>query len=158
MSRPAGSDRVLTARLVLPVLTLLLLLLVGLLPAPYVVERPGPVIDTLGSTTVGGGREPVIDVPGRRTYPTTGRLDLLTVSVLGGPSGGPNWLDLARAWLDPAESVVPAEEVYPQGATQRQLDQESGLQMTDSQQSAAAAALRELGYRVPSTVEVAQID
>ncbi|HMA46464.1 MAG TPA: signal protein PDZ, partial [Frankiaceae bacterium] len=38
-----------------------------LLPVPYVTLLPGPVTDTLGS--VGG--KPLIQVEGRRTYPTS---------------------------------------------------------------------------------------
>jgi PDZ domain-containing protein len=138
-------------------LALALVLLVGLLPAPYVIERPGPVVDTLGTTKVDGSSGPLITIPGRRTYPTTGRLDLLTVSVLGSPSATPSWIELALAWFDRAKSVVPIEEIYPQGASQHQLDQQSTAEMADSQQDAKAAALRKLGYAVPATVQVAEV-
>jgi Lon-like protease len=146
-----------TARTVLPILALALVLVVGLLPAPYVIERPGPVVDTLGSTKVDGGSGALIRIPDRPTYPTTGRLDLLTVSVLGSPTSTPSWIELALAWFDRSEAVVPLEEIYPPGASQQQLDQQSTAEMTDSQQDAKAAALRELGYSVPATVQVARV-
>jgi PDZ domain-containing protein len=146
-----------TARTVLPIVALALVLIVGLLPAPYVIERPGPVIDTLGSTKVDGASGALIRIPAKTTYPTTGRLDLLTVSVLGSPSATPSWIELALAWFDRSQAVVPLEEVYPQGASQQQLDQQSTTEMTDSQQDAKAAALRELGYPVPATVQVARV-
>jgi Lon-like protease len=146
-----------TARTVLPVVALALVLVVGLLPAPYVIERPGPVVDTLGTTKVDGASGALIRIPGRTTYPTTGRLDLLTVSVLGSPTATPSWTELALAWFDRSRAVVPLEEFYPQGASQQQLDQQSTTEMTDSQQDAKAAALRELGYAVPATVQVAQV-
>jgi len=147
----------LTARTILPILALALVLVVGLLPAPYVIERPGPVVNTLGTTKVDGSQGPLIRIPGRPTYPTTGRLDLLTVSVLGSPSAPPNWIMLALAWLDRSRAVVPVEEVYPQGASQQQLDQQGSAEMTDSQQDAKAAALRQLGYTVPATVQVSGV-
>ena len=65
----------------LPIAALVLVLLTALLPSPYVIESPGPVTNTLGTTRIDGKATPVIEVPGRRTYPTTGALDLLTVSV-----------------------------------------------------------------------------
>jgi PDZ domain-containing protein len=146
-----------TARTVLPIVALALVLLVGLLPAPYAIERPGPVIDTLGTTKVGGGTGDLIRIPGKTVYPTTGRLDLLTVSVLGSPDATPSWIELALAWFDRRQAVVPIEEIYPQGATQRQLDNQSTTEMADSQQDAKAAALRQLGYAVPASVLVAQV-
>lgn len=146
-----------TARSVLPVTAVLLALVVGLLPAPYVIEVPGPVVDTLGTTQVNGEKAALIGIPGRTTYPTRGRLDLLTVTVLGGPSATPSWLELAGAWFDRSKAVKPLEEVYPRGVTQRQIDQQSTSEMTDSQQEAKAAALRELGYAVPVTVQVAAV-
>ena len=44
---------------------------------PYVVMSPGLTEDTLGDFD----GEPVITIEGQQTYPTTGRLDLTTVSV-----------------------------------------------------------------------------
>jgi PDZ domain-containing protein len=145
-------------RAVLAVVALLLVLVVAFLPSPYAIERPGPVFDTLGTTEIGGVRTPLISVPGRRTYPTTGSLDLLTVSVLGAPSGGPPWLDLLAAWADPAQAVVPLAEIYPPGQTQRQADREGVAQMNDSQRSAIAAALTHLGYAVRGTVRVEEVE
>lgn len=160
MLRPAAAAwrrSGLTARTVLPIIALAVVLLVGLLPAPYVIERPGPVINTLGTTKVGGGSGPLIRIPGKTAYPTTGRLDLLTVSVLGSPGATPSWINLALAWFDRSKAVVPLEEFYPPGATQKQLDTQSTAEMTDSQQDAKAAALRQLGYAVPATVQVAAV-
>lgn len=160
MLRPAAAAwrrSGLTARMVLPIVALGVVLLVGLLPAPYVIERPGPVVDTLGSVKASGSGGPLIRIPGRPTYPTTGRLDLLTVSVLGSPGATPSWIELAVAWFDRRQAVVPLEEVYPQGASQQQLDEQGAAQMSDSQQEAKAAALRELGYAVPATVEIAGV-
>jgi PDZ domain-containing protein len=138
----------------LAVVTAVLVFVVALLPSPYAVEQPGPVYDTLGSSGTGTDRAPLISIPGQRTYPTTGSLDLLTVSVIGSAAGGPSWLSLAEAWLDPQKAVIPLEEVFPRGETQQQADRQSADQMTQSQRSAITAALTRLGHRVDGTVRV----
>jgi PDZ domain-containing protein len=144
-------------RAVLPVAALVLVLLAALLPAPYVIESPGPVTNTLGTTEIKGTPTPVIEIPGERTYPTSGALDLLTVSVTGTPSATPSWLTLAVTWFDPAQSVTPIDELYPPGLTQQQSDQAGTAEMTGSQQSAIAAALTELGHPVTGTVTVQSV-
>jgi PDZ domain-containing protein len=138
-------------------IAVLLVLVVALLPSPYAVEQPGPVYDTLGSSGTGKTAAPLISIPDHTTYPTTGRLDLLTVSVLGDVSSGPSWLDLAEAWLDPTKAVIPLEAVFPQGESQQQADQESTDEMTSSQQSAIAAALTQLGYDVQGKVTLGTV-
>ena len=133
-------------------------LLVALLPSPYAVERPGPVFDTLGSAGTGEDRAALITIPDRTTYPTgRGRLDLLTVSVLGSPTGGPPWVDLVRAWLDPAQSVVPLEAVFPSGSTVQESERQSAADMTASQRSAVAAALTRLGQTVEGDVRIGRV-
>ncbi len=137
---------------------IVLVFVVALLPSPYAVEQPGPVYDTLGSSGTGKDRAPLISIPGRTTYPTTGRLDLLTVSVLGSTTGGPSWFDLAAAWLDPSKAVIPLEAVFPQGQTQGQAEQQSAQEMTGSQQSAIAAALTQLDDPVKGTVTIGRVE
>jgi Lon-like protease len=144
-------------RALLPVVALVLVLATALLPAPYVIESAGPVTNTLGTTEIDGTATPVIQIPGKRTYPTSGALDLLTVSVVGSPSATPSWLTLATTWFDPAQSVTPIDELYPPGLTQQQSAEEGAAEMTGSQQSAVAAALTRLGYRVTGTVTVRSV-
>lgn len=110
-----------------------------LLPVPYVTLLPGPVTDTLGS--VGG--KPLIQVEGRRTYPTSGRLELTTVEE------HPQ-LSLAgalRDWLSADRAVVPRELLQPPGKSQQQVEQENTQAMLDSQDAATAAALTYLGVK-----------
>jgi PDZ domain-containing protein len=146
-----------TIRTLLAAAAIVLVLVVALLPSPYAVEQPGPVFDTLGSSGTGKDRAPLIAIPGRTTYPTSGRLDLLTVSVLGSVTGGPSWLDLAEAWLDPRKAVIPLEAVFPQGESQQQAARESADEMTGSQKSAVAAALTQLGYDVKGRVTIGTV-
>lgn len=133
-------------------------IVVSALPAPYLVELPGPVFDTLGSAEQEDGTEvPLITVEGTETYPTTGRLDLLTVSVQGNEQRRPNWAQVLGTWFRPSQAVVPVEAVYPPGVTNDQVDRQNALDMQNSQQAAIAAALVHEGVRVPSRVVVSQV-
>jgi Lon-like protease len=129
----------------------------GLMPTPYVIERPGPVYDTLGEVRIDGEAQPLIDIPGETTYPTSGTLDLLTVNIVGTPSSPPTWVEVAAAWFDRTKAVVPIETIYPPGVTDEESREQSALEMTTSQQEAIAAALRDLDYEVPGVVTVAGV-
>lgn len=126
-------------------------------PSPYVVERPGPVFDTLGTTRVGGEEVPLIEIPDETTYPTDGRLDLLTVYIDGSRERPLSWIDIAVAWFDPSRGVLPVEAVFPEGQTKEEADQQSAIAMDTSQQDAVAAALTELGIDYSSVVTVAEV-
>ena len=129
--------------------------LFALAPSPYVVERPGPVFDTLGETR-GADDEvvPLIDIPGETTYPTTGRLDMLTVYIDGSRENPLSWLDVATAWFNPSRTILPVDAVYPEGQTEEESDAESAAAMDTSQQDAVAAALTELGIPYSSVFVV----
>jgi len=131
--------------------------IVALLPAPYVIEQPGPVYDVLGDVTVNGDEVPMIQIPMEETFPTEGSLDMLTVRVLGSPDSLPNWLDVATAYLDPSRAIVPVEEIYPPGVTSEQSTEQGKVDMANSQKEAIAAALTYLGNEVPSTLSVAEV-
>ena len=129
-------------------------LLLAISPAPYVVERPGPVYDTLGTTTLDDDEVPVIEIDGAASYPTDGRLDLLTVYLDGSRENPLDWFEVIGAWIDPRRAVVPIDLVFPEGQTEQQSDEESAAAMSASQEAATAAALAELDIDVPSTVTV----
>ncbi|MFD3443831.1 PDZ domain-containing protein [Microbacteriaceae bacterium 4G12] len=131
-----------------------LVLLLGIVPAPYVIEQPGPVYDTLGTSEHEGTDRPLISIPSQETFPTTGELNLLTVSVLGSPETPPHWLDVATAWFDPSKAVVPVESVFPPDVSRKERDEENRVLMVNSQRDAIAAALLELGYEVPGIITV----
>lgn len=126
----------------------------GTLPAPYVIESPGPVFDTIGDIDLAGESTPVIDIDGSETYPTSGSLDMLTVTLRGSRERPLSWIDLAVAWFDRTRAVVPVDYVYPAGQTDQQNDDASAADMAGSQQEAVAAALRELGIDYTSIVTV----
>jgi len=131
------------------------LLVITFLPLPYVIQQPGPVYNTLGEVEdKDGAKTPLIAVSGAQTYETGGALDLTTVQVVGNRERTPSWMELISAWLDPSRAVVPLDAVFPQGVTTEQRNQQNQVLMVNSQQEATAAALRELGYEVPVTIEV----
>ncbi|NQX12837.1 PDZ domain-containing protein [Microbacteriaceae bacterium VKM Ac-2855] len=134
-----------------------LVLILGVTPAPYVIEQPGPVYDTLGSSEHDGEETPLISIPDETTYPTAGSLDMLTVSVVGNPENLPNWVEIASAWFDSSKAVVPVESIFPASTTTEERDQVNQAEMVDSQQEAIAAALTELGYDVGSAVTISQV-
>lgn len=123
------------------------------LPSPYVIEQPGPVINVLGTD---GGKE-IISIEGAPSYPTSGELDLLTVSVVGSREQTPSWPELLLAWLNPEKSIIPIDEVYPINQTQQQNDAESQAMMEQSQQDAIYVALTKLGYEVPVHVYISEV-
>lgn len=124
------------------VISIVLIVLAFLLPAPYVVESPGPTFNTLGETEDG----PVIQVDGRTAYPASGHLSLTTVFVTGGP-GPRNDVSIFQAfeaWADPSDTVLPAGLVYPPEATREGIQQRNAAAMDSSQDDAIAAALTQL--------------
>ncbi len=118
---------------------------------PYVALTPGPTINTLGKLS---GKE-LIQVAGRRTYPTAGNLNLVTVSYTGGPNTDFNIFSALRAWLTPDDAVVPASEIYSPGQTQQQVVQQDTQEMVGSQQDATAAALCYLNIKFKVVDKVA---
>lgn len=122
-----------------------------LLPSPYVVESPGPTFNTIGEVN----SEPLIRIEGRETFPATGELDLTTVYVTGGPGTTISVLDAFRAWVDPNQSVVPVELVYPPDITESDIQEQNAVAMTSSQEAAIAAALAHLNVPFEETLSVA---
>jgi PDZ domain-containing protein len=124
------------------------------LPTSYVIEQPGPVFNTIGDTVVNHKTVPVLSISGRKTYPTSGALDMLTVNLNGQPGNTPNWAQVVAAWFDPSQAVVPIDEIYAPQQTVQQSNKESDEEMTDSQQQATAAALFEQGIKFTSVISV----
>lgn len=131
--------------------------IIAISPTPYIVERPGPVFDTLGVTTVEGDEVPVIEVDGRPSYDTEGRLDLLTVYLDGSRERPLDWFSIIRAWFDPTRAILPVDSVFPAGQTDEEADEESALDMRLSQESAIAAALSQLGIPYETEIVVADV-
>lgn len=129
-------------------------LVLGIAPSPYVIEKPGPVIDTLGTAEHDGEQRPLIVIPDETTYPTDGSLNLLTVSVVGNRESRPNWFEVLSAWASPQKAVLPLDAIFPADVSTEDRDEANQVAMANSQQDAIAAALTELGYDFPRTLIV----
>jgi Lon-like protease len=133
--------------------TLIAIAVAVLVPVPYVILGPGPTLNTLGKDSSG---QPLITIPGHPTYPTSGHLNMVTVSYQGGPGSNLNIFQALRAWLDPSEAVVPQSELFPPGQTAQQTQAQDTQQMASSQQTATAAAFTALHIPYQTQVEIVQ--
>ncbi|MGH3997027.1 MAG: YlbL family protein [Pseudonocardiaceae bacterium] len=122
-------------------------LLGGLAPVPYVALRPGPTFNTLGE--VAG--KTVVDIKGTQTYPTSGRLNLTTVSVIDNVT----MYGALGLWISGRSALVPRDEVFPPGLSEQQVEKQNQQMFRDSESKAETAALRYLGY--PAQVVVDQV-
>jgi len=142
-----------TASLLAAGLLVALIVTAALLPVPYVTVSPGRTIDVLGTND----GKPIVQVDGHRTYPDDGQLRLTTVSITR-PEAQLSLTEALIGWLQRDVSVVPYEAMYPQDSTDREEETYSAAQMVSSQDTAVASALRQLGYRLPTHVEVTGVD
>ncbi|MFI6500741.1 PDZ domain-containing protein [Nonomuraea typhae] len=122
----------------------------ALMKVPYVVLSPGPTENTIGEVD----KKPVISITDRQTYPTDGALSLVTVAYQGGPGSRIDLMTALRGWLDPNVAVVPEETIFPESRTAKQVEEENTVEMANSQDSATAAALTELGITYGTAVTV----
>jgi PDZ domain-containing protein len=137
------------ASVVVACLLLALAVVAALLPVPYVTMGPGPTVNVLGKSD----DKPIIEVKGHRTYPTDGDLRLTTVSVTN-PTRKVRLLGVLGAWFDGTRAVYPRDVVYPPDESAEESEQQSSVEMVSSQDTAIAAALTELGYKLPLQIEV----
>jgi PDZ domain-containing protein len=126
-----------------------------LIPVPYVILGPGPTLNTLGKDSSG---HPLISISGHAVQPTSGHLNLVTVSYSGGPGHNLNLFTALAGWLNPHEAVVPETELFPAGQTAQQSQAQDTEQMTGSQQTATAAALSQLHIHYTTQVVVVQAE
>jgi PDZ domain-containing protein len=141
-----------TATLVTSIIVLVFSLgLVTVFPVPFVSFSPGPVKDTLG--TANG--KAVIDITGHEVFPTSGQLDLTTVSVTS-PDRDLTLPQAMRNWLDPHHDLFPRDIIYPPEQSADQVEEQNTAEMTGSQDSAIAAALQ--AAKAPYHPKVASVE
>ena len=102
-----------------------------LAPLPFAIVLPGSAQNIF---------EKIITIENQKTYPATGRLDLMSVRVTN-PS---NWIigpEIIYAWLRSDEAVYPRAAIYPPGATNASEKKAATADMTSSQKKAIGAAL-----------------
>lgn len=108
----------------------------AVVPVPLVAMGPGPSIDTLGQVD---GKS-VVTLDGRQTYPTTGHLNMTTVTVTDGLTA----VNAIQFWLSSQHQVIPRALIYPPGLTEAQVTQSNNEQFSSSENLAEAAALQYL--------------
>lgn len=134
-------------------LVLFALLCVGVfVRVPYSEMSPGPTVNTLGDSR----GEPVLNISGRKTYPTSGHLNMTTVRVTGADYDM-NLLEAVYGWVAGDNIVVPHENLYPNGKTDKESTQENAEEFSQSQESAKVAALKQLGIPVTARVIVSTV-
>ncbi|MFE3828147.1 PDZ domain-containing protein [Streptomyces sp. NPDC059092] len=142
-----------TATMLASTLVLIALLCAGvLIKVPYSEMSPGPTVNTLGEA----GGEPVLQISGRKTYPTSGHLNMTTVRVTGADYNM-NIVEAVYGWLAHDSVVVPHDTLYPDGKTEEQSTQENAEEFSQSQESAKVAALEELGLPFSSRTIVSSV-
>jgi Lon-like protease len=122
--------------------------LLAVVTVPYVSLGPGPAFDTLGEVD---GKQ-VVDIKGTQTHPTSGHLDMTTVSQRDD-------LSLAEAltlWLSGQQQLMPRDLVYPPGQSREEIDKANDADFKESEHSAEYAALGYLKY--PQAVIVAAVN
>lgn len=120
--------------------------LLAAVTVPYVSLGPGPTFDTLGEVD---GKQ-VVDIKGAQTHPTSGHLDMTTVSQRDG-------LSLAEAltlWLSGQEQLMPRDLVYPPGKSREDVDKANDADFKQSEHDAEFAALGYLKFPRAVTVVV----
>ncbi|MCV6970566.1 YlbL family protein [Mycobacterium bohemicum] len=121
--------------------------LLAVVTVPFVSLGPGPTFDTLGE--VDGN--PVVAIEGTQTHPTTGHLNMTTVSQRDEISLG----EALTLWLSDTEQLVPRDLVYPPGKSRDEVDKANNADFKQSEDSAEYAALGYLKY--PAAVTVASV-
>ncbi len=125
-------------------------LLGGLAPVPYVALRPGPTFNTLGEVE----GKAVVEIKGAQTYPTNGHLNLTTVSVVDNVS----LYGALGLWISGRSALVPRDEIFPPGLSERQVEKQNQQLFRDSESKAETAALRYLGYPTQVVVDPVAAD
>ncbi len=147
--------RRIAAAAVSTVVLLALLVLGTQVQVPYAALGPGPTLNTLGTTKVEDDgavvERKVVQIDGAPTDPTTGHLNLTTVSVRDGIS----LFDALGMWVSGTYSLTPRDQVYPPDRTTEQVQEENAQQMTGSEENATVAALRYLDR--PTALRIASV-
>lgn len=130
-----------------------LTVLAAVLPAPYVVESPGPSLNVLGKYD---GQD-IVSVENRDDAPSEGELRMTTVSVQGSPGYDIPLAGVMTAWFDRDRSIIPFEALYPDDTDAEDNSLMNSVEMNGSQQEAIAAALSKQGISYSTTTIVAGV-
>jgi PDZ domain-containing protein len=117
------------------------------LPVPMVALGPGPTYNTLGEIE----GDPVVTVEGQPSYPTSGNLNMTTVSV----TDRLTMFSALGFWAASDSQVVPREPIFPSDMSLDEIQEQNTAQFSSSEANAEAAALAEL--QIPATVVVSAL-
>ena len=122
-------------------------------PLPYASYSPGPTFDILGTDE---NRAEVIQIDGHKAYYDDGQIRFTT--VIASSYGQKLTLgDALARWFDPDRAVVPYDVVHPPEQSKKDEEAEGQVQMSTSQDTAKAVALKEIGVDVPTAVQAAAV-
>lgn len=119
--------------------------LLAAVPVPYVALGPGPTYDTLGEVE----GKPVVAIEGTEVKPTTGHLNMTTVSQRDG-------LTLGNAlvfWASGDDQLVPRDLVFPPEKSREDIKNAQTADFQRSEDNAEYAALNYLKYPKSVTAE-----
>ena len=120
-------------------------LLLSVVTVPFVSLGPGPTFNTLGEVE---GKQ-VVDIEGTKVQPTSGNLNMTTVSQSDGLSLG----QALVLWMSGNEQLVPRDLVYPPDKSKDEVDEANNTDFKSSEDNAEFAALSFLKYPKAVTVE-----
>ncbi|MEU5213742.1 S16 family serine protease [Streptomyces sp. NPDC020742] len=129
-------------------LVLALLVTAALAPLPYSVAYPGMTANVLGQDK----GKPVITLTGATPRKTSGQLRMTSI-VATGPDASVHLSDIVKGWFRTNEAVMPKEAVYPVGNNTEEIAEHNAQEMKQSQDTATAAALNQLG-KSPKDIKV----
>lgn len=134
-------------------LTIVLFVLAGFVPLPYSVYSPGPTFDVLAKDA---NEAEIIQVDGHQVYRDDGQIRFTTVQS-SARDQRQSLVEAFAAWLNGDEAVVPYDIAHPPDQTAEDEKTQGEVSMITSQDTAIAVAMRELGYEVPSVIQVAHV-
>jgi len=112
---------------------------------PYVSLGPGPTFDTLGEVE---GKQ-VVAIEGTAVKPTSGHLNMTTVSQIDGITLG----QALALWASGSNQLVPRALVFPPEKSREDIEKSQSADFQNSEDNAKYAALNYLKYPKAVTVE-----
>lgn len=119
--------------------------LMAAVTVPYVSLGPGPTYDTLGEFE----GKPVVAIEGTPVTPTTGHLNMTTVSQRDGLTMG----QALTLWLSGSQQLVPRDLVFPPEKSREDIQKSQSADFQNSEDTAQFAALNYLDYPQAVSVE-----
>ena len=120
--------------------------LLAAVTVPYVALGPGPTFNTLGEFE----GKPVVAIQGTPTKPTSGNLNMTTVSQRDGLTLG----QALALWASGADQLVPRDLVFPPEKSRDDIKKSQDADFQRSEDNAEYAALNYLKYPKAVTVNL----